>query len=117
MPGLAVIQDLSLSTSADLDGIATDLTIDLEATNVALAADATLAVATGKTLTVTSTAGTDYQLDVSAIASGSGGVFTVDGDISVSSETTLKSDGSAGDDGNGDGRRLCCYPNSGCICR
>ena len=88
--GLAVIQDLSLSTSADLDGIATDLTIDLEATNVALAADATLAVATGKTLTVTSTAGTDYQLDVSAIASGSGGVFTVDGDISVSSETTLK---------------------------
>ena len=28
----------------------------------------------------------------------SGGVFTVDGDISVSSETTLKTDGSSGDD-------------------
>ena len=47
-------------------------------------------VATGKTLTLTSTAGTDYELDVSAIDGVSGGVFTVDGDISVSSETTLK---------------------------
>ena len=88
--GAVIITALDATTDADLDGIETDLTIDLGANNVALAADATLDVATGKTLTLTSTAGTDYELDVSAIDGGSTGVFTVDGDISVSSETTLK---------------------------
>ena len=88
--GAVIITALDATTDADLDGIETDLTIDLGANNVALAADATLDVATGKTLTLTSTAGTDYELDVSAIDGVSGGVFTVDGDISVSSETTLK---------------------------
>ena len=85
--GLAVHSGSTLSTSADLDGIATDLTIDLEATNVALAADATLAVATGKTLTLTSTAGTDYQLDVSAIASVSAAVSSR---LTVTSRSRLR---------------------------
>ena len=87
--GQVVITELASTLDADLDGIATNLTIDLGRSSATLAADATLNVATGKTLTVTSTAGTEHTLDVSVI-SGPTGVFSVDGNISVGSDTTLK---------------------------
>ena len=92
--GQAFVTDLRWTTDADLDGIATDLTIDLEATaSTALTTGATISIAADKTLTVTSTTGDSAQsrLDVTAattfeIDNGGSGTASI---VLANSETEL----------------------------